>query len=118
MPTPLLVSAAAMPATWVAWPWSVPASPGTTWPFCTTAEPADFPARSGWEKSTPPSMIAMSAPAPVEAHQAEGNPAWVRPHWRPLANQGSFGLLVAADAVSAWVASTAQAIPATAANAR
>src|SRR5580704_13557392 len=107
-----------MPATWVAWPWSVDTSPGTTWPFRTIVEPADLPARSGWPKSTPPSITAMSAPAPVDAHHAAGKPAWVRPHWSPALNQGSLGAVVAAEAVIAWVQSVAQAIPTIAPPAR
>src|SRR5260370_27249107 len=99
MPRPLLVAAAATPATWVAWPWWVGDSPGTAWPLWITTEPTDLRARSGWPKSTPPSMTAIMAPAPVEAHHAEGKPAWVRPHCCPVANQGSLGVLVAAEAV-------------------
>ncbi len=106
MPCPLLVSAAATPATWVAWSLTPP--PRTTWPFCTAYDPTTLPARSGWVASTPPSMTTISAPAPVEVHQAQGKPAWVRPHCRPVANQGSLGALVAAATAPTWVASTAQ----------
>ena len=66
MPRPLLVAAQARPEVWVPWPSG--SVSGSVVP--TASVLAILPANSGWEPSTPVSITATRAPAPVVKSQA------------------------------------------------
>src|SRR3954454_24753618 len=89
-PMPLLVDAAAMPATCVPWPFRS-CAPGVQVSSATMSTPGrSFSFRSGWFRSTPVSTIAIVVPAPsAPRFQAPAALICDRPHWRP--SRGSFG---------------------------